>query len=65
MVRQEEIARKTRRALRRAVPLAALPADLAPSVLATFELRVSRFSVVVSAAAARFLPAVHCVSEGL
>jgi hypothetical protein len=57
MVRYGEIVREMfRRALRRAVPLATLPAVLAPSVLATFELRVSRFSAVISSAAARFLP---------
>lgn len=64
MVRYEEIVKEMfRRALKR--PLVALPAVLAPSVLATFELRVSRFSAVMSSAAARFLPEIHRVSEGL
>lgn len=50
------------RAFRRAVPLAALPAVLVPSVLAAFELRVSRFSAI-SSAAARFLPAMQGVRD--
>lgn len=41
VVKYGEIAREMiRRALRRAVPLVALAAALAPSVLAAFELRV-------------------------
>ena len=53
-----------RRAFRRATPLAALAAVLVISVLATFELRVSRFPVV-SSGAARFLPVIHRVSVEL